>query len=281
MLPPVNFRNNNNLRNGPNNNNPPMKMNFAPMQGRRGPQMNMPPMVGPPMGPIPPQMNMRGGGGGPPMRRPFPKCKNNNMKNNSQNRKNPNLTKVDKPKHRKPQNANKKNGNNRAKKRQRDPYSLDAPFVTDAIREEHKKKEDILESLKGKGKNDELFAKFKEQRDIFVKKYDEAKVTYQAEKKAQREADKAAKAEEAAKTAQASTSTETAAASTSTETAAASTSTDTAAASQPEGEITAIKIETVTPLSEIAPVETVAAPVEVPAPVAAPAAQSSETAPTS
>ena len=101
---------------------------------------------------------------------------------NNQNRKNPNpnLTKVDKPKNRKP-NTNKKGKTLR--NRRTDPYALTAPFVTDEIREEHKKKEDILESLKGKGKNDELFAKFKEQRDIFVKKYDEAKVAYQAEKK--------------------------------------------------------------------------------------------------
>lgn len=178
-MPQANFRNNNNnnMRNNGNN------MNFPPMQGqRRGPPpppMNM--RMGP--GPIRPPPNMRG----PPIRPQFQKFPNG-MKNGGpqQNRKNPNLTKVDKPKNRKPQNvaaATVKKNANRGKKRQRDPYSLEAPFVTDEIKEEHKKKEDILESLKGKGKNDELFAKFKEQRDIFVKKYDEAKVAYQAEKK--------------------------------------------------------------------------------------------------
>lgn len=176
-MPPVNFRNNN-LRN--NNGGP---MNFPPMQQqRRGPpQMNMP-QRGPPIGAIPPPLNMRGNGSGGPPRRPFPKFPNNNQAPNRNNK--PNLTKVDKPKNRKPPvTVAKKNGGNRGKKRQRDPYSLEAPFVNDEIREEHKKKEDILESLKGKGKNDELFAKFKEQREIFVKKYDEVKAAYQAEKK--------------------------------------------------------------------------------------------------
>jgi hypothetical protein len=184
-----NSNNNNNMRNNGPSNQQNTNNNFQ-MQSRRRPQMNN--MNGPPMnvpqgmgpGPMVPPQNMRGGGngggnGGPPVpRRQFPKF--NNTKNN---RKNPNLTKVDKPKNRKQLNMNRKNGGSRGKKRQRDPYSLEAPFVTDEIKEEHKKKEDILESLKGKGKNDDLFAKFKEQRDVFVKKYDEAKAAYQAEKK--------------------------------------------------------------------------------------------------
>lgn len=197
-MPQANFRNNKNNNNNNNSNNmrnggPPMN-NFPPMQGRRGPpQMNMPmpmPLAGPP-GPIPPSMNNNRRP--PPMRRRFPKFNNNANNNgnpignpvasNNQNRKNPNLTRVEKPKNRNQVNANRKNGGNRSKKRQRDPYSLEAPFVTDEIKEEHKKKEDILESLKGKGKNDELFARFKEQRDVFVKKYDEAKDAYQREKK--------------------------------------------------------------------------------------------------
>lgn len=55
--------------------------------------------------------------------------------------------------------------------------------MNDEVREEHRKKEEIFESMKGKGKNDELFAKFKEQREVFVKKYDEVKAAYFAEKK--------------------------------------------------------------------------------------------------
>ena len=139
------------------------------------------------MNPIPPPMNNRAPPAmnrrPQPMRRQFPQQK---FPNKQQNRKNPNLTKVEKPKNKK-QMMNKKALGNRRKKGQKDPYSLQAPFVTDEIKEEHKKKEDILESLKGKGKNDELFAKFKEQRDIFVKKYDEAKAAYHAEKKVRKE----------------------------------------------------------------------------------------------
>jgi len=164
---------------------PPMPMNHRMQQSpnfrnmRNGGQMppfgpirGPVPMMGGPMPPMPP---MRG-----PVRRQFQKFSQQNK--NNQNRKNPNLTKVDKPKNRK-QNMNKRNAGNKGKKKQRDPYSLEAPFVTDEIKAEHAKKEEILESMKGKGKNDELFAKFKEQREVFVKKYDEAKAAYQAEKK--------------------------------------------------------------------------------------------------
>lgn len=167
-MPPMNQRpgpNFRNMRNGPNNG--PMPPFGMPMR---------PPMMGMPM----PQM-MRG-----PARRQFQQKFNQNNKQNQSRGKNPNLTKVDKPKNRKqPANMNKRNatGGNKGKKKQRDPYSLEAPFVTDEIKAEHAKKEEILESMKGKGKNDELFAKFKEQREVFVKMYDEAKAAYQAEKK--------------------------------------------------------------------------------------------------
>lgn len=135
-------------------NMPPMAAEMLPMQqGRQQPQI---------------------------MRRQFQSKFNGNKQ---PNRKNSGLTKVDKPKNRKPQNLNKNIGTRGKKRQPRDPYSLTAPFVTDEIREEHQKKEQITEELKGKGKNDELFAKFKEQRDIFVKKYDEAKSVWQAEKK--------------------------------------------------------------------------------------------------
>lgn len=53
-------------------------------------------------------------------------------------------------------------------------YPLDKPWVTDEIRQEHTKKEDIENKLKGK-KNDELFAAFKVQRDKFVALYEAAR----------------------------------------------------------------------------------------------------------
>lgn len=204
-----NFQNGGNKNNNWNNNQPqrrgppPQMMNqqnqFSPPLMPMNQRMQSPNFRNnmrngsgqmPPFGPIRPAPMMMGGGpmGGPimppmrggPMRRQFQKF--NQQNKNNQNRKNPNLTKVDKPKNRK-QNMNKRNAGNKGKKKQRDPYSLEAPFVTDEIKAEHAKKEEILESMKGKGKNDELFAKFKEQREVFVKRYDEAKVAYQAEKK--------------------------------------------------------------------------------------------------
>lgn len=164
--------------------------NFMPNGGGNGP---MPPM----------QFNRQ-------MMRPrFPNRNNNTAATNNKTRKNPNLSKVDKPKNRKQQNLNKKNANaaaaaaggttaaattttaggaaatgatknrNKVKRQQnREQYPMTAAFVTDEIREEFEKKEKVLAELTGKGKNDELFAKFKEQRDIFVKMYDVAKAAH-------------------------------------------------------------------------------------------------------
>lgn len=182
--------------NGGGGGGPPMRRNF-------------------PMPPIPNGNFMPNGGGNGPMppmqfnrqmmRPRFPN-RNNNTAATNKTRKNPNLSKVDKPKNRKQQNLNKKNANaaaaaaggttaaaattttaagtatgatknrNKVKRQQnRDQYPMTAAFVTDEIREEFEKKEKVLAELTGKGKNDELFAKFKEQRDIFVKMYDVAK----------------------------------------------------------------------------------------------------------
>lgn len=197
-----NNNNNNNSGNGPmmnnnSNNNFPPQFNNPPHQmiNQRMPMRNnnMPPFGQMQRAGRPMNMNMgppNMGGGNQGMRRPF----QGNFqkggggkfnKKNNQNRKNNNLNKVNKPKNRQ-QSMNKKNiagAINRGKKKQRDPYSLEAPYVTDEIKAEHAKKEEIMESMKGKGKNDELFNKFKEQREIFIKKYDEAKAAYLAEKK--------------------------------------------------------------------------------------------------
>lgn len=56
-------------------------------------------------------------------------------------------------------------------------YPLDKPWVTEEIREEHKKKEDIENRLKG-NKDDKLFAEFKVQRDKFVKMYETARLEF-------------------------------------------------------------------------------------------------------
>lgn len=78
-------------------------------------------------------------------------------------------------KRKQPPVAGKKGGNKKKAHHQpQDPYPMDKEWVTDAIREQLKKKEDVAERLKG-NKNDELFAQFKAERDVFVKLYDEAK----------------------------------------------------------------------------------------------------------
>ncbi|XP_055846364.1 DNA-binding protein K10 [Episyrphus balteatus] len=56
-------------------------------------------------------------------------------------------------------------------------YPLDKPWVTEEIRQEHNKKENIENRLKGK-KNDELFAAFKVQRDKFVALYEAARTKH-------------------------------------------------------------------------------------------------------
>lgn len=203
-----NNNNNNRRMNQPNINNfqqpqfnsPPQMMNQRmPMRNNNNMQQfqggpNRPMRGGPNMSSMGGQQMMRGGNGGNQggqMRRPNFQGNNKFPPNQNQIRKNPNqLNKVTKAKARvlgnKPQlppNIGVKKPINKSKKKPRDPYSLEAPFVTDEIKAEHAKKEAIMESMKGKGKNDELFNKFKEQRESFVKKYDEAKAAYLAEKK--------------------------------------------------------------------------------------------------
>lgn len=78
-------------------------------------------------------------------------------------------------KNKKAKNApTRKKGNN---KHQPPQYPLDKPWVTEEMKEVHAKKTDLENRLKGV-RNDELFAEFKKQRDIFVKLYDEAKLEY-------------------------------------------------------------------------------------------------------
>ncbi|XP_053693766.1 DNA-binding protein K10-like [Sabethes cyaneus] len=59
----------------------------------------------------------------------------------------------------------------------REEYPLDKPWVTSEIKEEHEKKVQLAERLKGH-KDDALFAQFKEQRDKFVKMYDAARLEF-------------------------------------------------------------------------------------------------------
>lgn len=208
-----------NMRNMPLRNRPPMgPVPPMPLMGPggRGPPMPHPmgmgpgPMGGHPMGPgpigpgpmngrlpfrgrmppIPPMMNMN------PMR-PMPPPLRSQFRNQKFNQQNKpikkNLTKIDKnnkqqgpgPKNNqmRKNNRNFKKGDNRKnksrnQKKQQPAYPLDAPFVTVEIKAEHDKKEEILQRLKGK-KDDQLFAEFKQQRDLFVKMYDEAKKVYE------------------------------------------------------------------------------------------------------
>ncbi|KAG4072211.1 hypothetical protein HA402_007621 [Bradysia odoriphaga] len=65
-------------------------------------------------------------------------------------------------------------------------YALDKPWVNDEIKQAHQVKTDLENQLKGK-KNDEIFAKFKEQRDKFVSLYDAAKEAYVTTQKKDKE----------------------------------------------------------------------------------------------
>lgn len=56
-------------------------------------------------------------------------------------------------------------------------YPLDKPWVSVEIKEAHAKKIDIENRLKG-NRNDELFAEYKKQRDLFVALYDAAKLEH-------------------------------------------------------------------------------------------------------
>ncbi|XP_058447421.1 DNA-binding protein K10-like [Malaya genurostris] len=59
----------------------------------------------------------------------------------------------------------------------REEYPLDKPWVTQEIKDEHDKKVELAERLKGH-KDDALFGQFKEQRDKFVKMYDAARLEF-------------------------------------------------------------------------------------------------------
>ncbi|ETN60337.1 hypothetical protein AND_008067 [Anopheles darlingi] len=59
----------------------------------------------------------------------------------------------------------------------RDPFALDKPWVTEQIKAEHDKKEELANRLKGH-RDDALFAQFKEQRDKFVKMYEAARLEF-------------------------------------------------------------------------------------------------------
>lgn len=152
---------------------PPM-MPGGPMPGGGGVGPRRLPIGGAgPIPPIPPFIN-RGGPGPmfppgpaamlmPPRRRqgaitkPLVNVKNGNNKNNKKGK----------------VGQNKKKGN----KNQAPQYTMDKPWVNDEIKEAHAKKIDLENRLKG-NRNDELFAEYKKQRDLFVKLYDEAKLEY-------------------------------------------------------------------------------------------------------
>lgn len=138
-----------------------------PMVGpiRRPPNFRMGPRIGP--GPFPNRgMMPRNNGGGGPIRR-------NKVAGgivNKNNRRNGGGSGPTNQKNRKKnQVKNGKRTNQNVNK-----YALDKPWVNDEIKEAHQMKTDLENQLKGK-KNDEIFAKFKEQRDKFVSLYDAAK----------------------------------------------------------------------------------------------------------
>lgn len=162
---------------------PPINSRFGPRPPIPPPLMGRPPlgMPRPPLGlggPIPPRQNLPRGGapGNSPIRR------------NKTNRRNNKKGKAKK--------ATGTTGNVAqapAKKvplNKQNQYELDKPWVTEEIKAEHKKKEDLQNKLKGH-KDDKLFEEFKVQREKFVKLYDAAKVEY--ESKNTEKADKAKK----------------------------------------------------------------------------------------
>lgn len=179
MMPNMNFRNRNRPLPGPRG---PIPLMSAPM---RIPPM--PPINGRFPGRIPPPMMMPP----PPMPRMMRSLPFNPKFNNNKNKPiKKNLSKVDKTKTvagaRKNFKNNKKRNNNKNKNQKKNStqnqYSLEKPWVTDEIKAEHEKKESLMEQLKG-NKNDQLFAEFKQQRELFVLKYDEAKKTWLAQNK--------------------------------------------------------------------------------------------------
>lgn len=125
---------------------------------------------GPPMPPIPPPMMRRSRNGmpAPNMRRPNYGVASRVIKNPRKGNK-PNKATAVIAKNEVPSKKTLKEIINQ--------YPLDKPWVTDDIRQEHTKKEEIENKLKGK-KNDELFAAFKVQRDKFVAMYEAARIKH-------------------------------------------------------------------------------------------------------
>lgn len=161
---------------GPNG--PPMpqlQMPIHNMSGRFPPRPLMPPPMGqgplrPPsfrMGPFSNRGMMPRNNAGGPIRR------NNKVSGgmvNKNNRRNGGNAQPS-------QKNRKKNQIKNGKRANINKYAMDKPWVNDEIKKAHQVKTDLEDQLKGK-KNDEIFAKFKEQRDIFVSLYDAAKEAF-------------------------------------------------------------------------------------------------------
>lgn len=165
---------------GPPMGRPPLPPGLIPPQinSRFGPRPPIPPplmgrpplgMPRPPLGmgvPLPLRQSLPRGGGAPglsPIRRNKTN-RRNNKKNKSKKGAGANVNGT--------QASNKKPLANK-----QNQYELDKPWVTDEIKAEHKKKEDLQNKLKGR-KDDKLFEEFKVQREKFVKLYDAAKDEY-------------------------------------------------------------------------------------------------------
>ncbi|XP_059611169.1 DNA-binding protein K10-like [Phlebotomus argentipes] len=161
---------------------PPMNGRFMGFGPRPGPPMP------PPMGQWPPMPGMprpMPGGMGPP--RPLmggggrPNAGNvgGNRMRRQQN--------ANQKTQRKPTKAKGKMKPGITKKPNNQPqnqYPLEEPWVTQEIRDQHQKKQDLQNQLKG-NRNDELFACFKTERDKFVALYDAAKAEYSKNKSSQ------------------------------------------------------------------------------------------------
>lgn len=153
---------------------PPMPIHN--MNGRFPPRPLMPPPLGMGLGPIRRPPNFRMG--------PFPNNRGMMPRNfapggpmrrnkvaggvvNKNNRRNGATAQ--------PNEKNRKK--NQVKNGKMNKYAMGKPWVNDEVKEAHQMKTDLENQLKGK-KNDEIFAKFKEQHDKFVSLYDAAKQAF-------------------------------------------------------------------------------------------------------
>lgn len=212
-----------NLRQGPPNMRPfPLPPRMHPMGGPMMPMGMRPPMPPPP--PIPPHMGRFGprhlppplGANMPPiglgpLRRPPPHMRMGPVPippplrrvgppagplrrgaNKSNGAKTATVTNTNNNNRKQPGTANQKNVKRKkgqkvgtAKKNQLiDKYPIEKPWVTVEIKGAYEKKLDLENQLKGK-RNDELFAQFKVQRDIFVGLYDAARSEFEKNKKSE------------------------------------------------------------------------------------------------